>query len=381
VITGLAGIAFALCQHDLKRLLAYSSIENIGVIVMGLGLALLGRTLGHTDWVMLGLGGALLHVCNHSLFKSLLFFNIGAVIHAMHTRNMNQLGGLAKQMPQATALFVVGALGICALPPLNGFASEWLLYVGLFRTLNTHTSGFPAAAVAVVALGVIGAMAVACFVKVLGTVFLGTARSNHVAHDPQATMRMPMAILSAGCVGIGLFPMAVVPLLERAVHTWVGLPISTEGSLMALAPLQWLSVLGLVLIACAGGLVFMLKLFARSKTCGKTGTWDCGYAQPTARMQYTGASFVQSLAALFSFVLWPQYHWPTIRGFFPKSAHFRGLVPDVILDRLVLPLFNIAGRHLPRLRILQQGQTHLYVLYILVIMIVLLAWGAMGILS
>ena len=173
-ITGVAGIAFAIGQNDIKRMLAYSSIENIGIIMIGLGLALLGRAFNQPEWILLGLGGALLHVWNHSLFKSLLFFNAGAIIHASHTRNIDQMGGLAKRMPRTMVLFVVGAVAICALPPLNGFASEWLIYSGLFSTLGFGSGqGFPVAAIAAVPLAMIGALAVACFVKILGTVFLG----------------------------------------------------------------------------------------------------------------------------------------------------------------------------------------------------------------
>ncbi|MDX9867728.1 MAG: proton-conducting transporter membrane subunit, partial [Kiritimatiellia bacterium] len=208
--TGVAGIAFAIGQRDLKRLLAYSSIENVGIIAMGVGLALSGRFQGRAEWVLLGLGGALLHVWNHSLFKSLLFFNAGAIIHAAGTRRIDLMGGLAKRLPAVMALFTVGAAAICALPPLNGFASEWLIYAGLFRTLGRGAAtGAPAAALATVALAMSGALAVACFVKVLGAVFLGAPRSeaDGPAHAPAATMMVPMAVLACGCAGIGLFPL------------------------------------------------------------------------------------------------------------------------------------------------------------------------------
>ncbi|MEX0775070.1 MAG: proton-conducting transporter membrane subunit [Phycisphaeraceae bacterium] len=385
-ITGVAGLAFAIGQHDLKRLLAYSSIENIGIIAMGLGLALLGRSLDRADWVVLGMGAALLHVWNHSLFKSLLFFNAGAIIHAGHTRDMDQLGGLARQMPRTMMLFVVGAVAICALPPLNGFAGEWLLYVGLFRTLGPGPgpdlgagAGLPVVAVAAVALAMTGALAVACFVKLLGAVFLGSPRSplaQH-AHDPPASMMAPMALLAAGCAGIGLFPMVASPLLEDAARTWAALPDSSA-TIASLAPLRWITALGLGLVVLIIALVLALKVLPRAKVVARTGTWDCGYAQPTTRMQYTGSSFGQTLVELFAFVLWPKRHWPAIRGLFSSSAHYKGVVPDTVLDRLVLPLFHVAGRYLPNLRVLQQGQTQMYVLYVLVIVIVLLIWGQMG---
>ena len=176
VVSGVLGVAFAVGQHDLKRLLAYHSIENIGIIVMGLGLALIGRTLHRGDWVILGLGGALLHVWNHALFKSLLFFSAGSVVHAAGTRHINRLGGLAKAMPRTALGFLVGAIAICGLPPLNGFVSELLIYLGLFRTLGIDGgAACPLCRFAAPALALIGGLAVACFVKVYGVVFLGTA--------------------------------------------------------------------------------------------------------------------------------------------------------------------------------------------------------------
>lgn len=379
--TGVAGIAFAIGQQDIKRLLAYSSIENIGIIAIGVGLALLGRSLHRSDWVMLGLGGALLHVWNHGLFKPLLFFNAGAIIHAAHTRDMDRLGGLAGRMPRVMALFVVAAVAICALPPLNGFASEWLLYAGLFRTLGpVGEAGFPVAALAAVALAMIGALAVACFVKLLGTVFLGSPRgaSADHAHDPPASMLVPMAALAVGCASLGLFPMLATPWLDAAVRTWAT-PPAAAASITELAPLQWISALGLALVALVGLIVAALKALPRATSVGAAGTWDCGYARPTSRMQYTGSSFGQTLVALFTFILWPRSREPAIRGAFPRPAGFRSVVPDTVLDRLVQPLFNAAGRYLPALHVLQPGQTQLYVLYVLAIVLVLLVWGAVGV--
>src|SRR5262249_1075837 len=160
----------------LKRLLAYHSIENIGIIVIGLALALVGRTLGQEIWIVLGLSGSLLHVLNHALFKSLLFLSAGSVIHAQHTREIDHLGGLAKPMPWTSAAFLVGATAICGLPPLNGFVSEFLIYNGLFHTIGLEgEAAFPAGAFVIPALGLMGALAVACFVKVFGVVFLGAA--------------------------------------------------------------------------------------------------------------------------------------------------------------------------------------------------------------
>ncbi|MHB8972414.1 MAG: proton-conducting transporter transmembrane domain-containing protein [Pirellulaceae bacterium] len=379
--TGLAGIAFAVGQHDIKRLLAYSSVENIGIIAMGLGLALLGRSQGRNDWIVLGLGSALLHVWNHALFKSLLFLLAGAIIHAVDTREIDRLGGLAKRMPWSSALFVVGAVAICALPPLNGFVSEWLLYLGLFRTLSPGgTAALAAAAMATVGLATIGAMAVACFVKLFGTVFLGTPRSDAAkhAHDPPAHMLLPMAALALGCMGLGVLPVFTAPLLGKAVQSWAALPDALSPLLTDLAPLNSLSCVALGICGLVLVIAMIWTVLSRWKIIQQAGTWDCGYAQPTARMQYTGSSFAQMLVNLFAFIVWPRRHEPKVVGVLPRKTRFKSVMPDTVLDRLVRPVFRLAGQYLPRLRVFQQGQTQFYVLYVLVTVIVLLLWGSMG---
>lgn len=380
-VTGVAGIAFAIGQNDIKRILAYSSIENIGIIMIGLGLALLGRAQNQPIWVILGLGGSLLHVWNHSLFKSLLFLNAGAIIHACHTRNIDRMGGLAKTMPLVMILFVIGAAAICALPPLNGFASEWLIYSGLFNAVGLNgAAGYPAAAIAAVPLAMIGAMAVACFLKLFGAVFLGTPRDAAVKHQyrPPAGMTLPMAALAAGCVGIGLFPLIAAAPLDRAVEIWAWRPGQTA-SVAAAAPLEWIPIMGLVLIVLVAVMVTALKRPMSTGAIRRAGTWDCGYARPSARIQYTGSSLGQMLVGLFAFVLWPKTTRPAADRLFPGAAHFKSRVPDTILDRLIVPLFIILGKYLPMLRVLQRGQTHLYVLYILVIVIILLIFSGAGV--
>jgi hydrogenase-4 component B len=376
-ITGLAGIAFAIGQQDVKRLLAYSSIENIGIISIGLGLALLGRYQGRSDLMLLGLSGALLHVWNHGLFKSLLFLNAGAIIHAAHTRDIDQMGGLARLMPKTMILFVAGAIAICALPPLNGFISEWLIYIGLFRTFSFETGpGFHMAALGAVALAMIGSLAIACFVKLLGTVFLGTARSESVEHARECpgSMLVPMAVLAAGCCCIGIFPVLIAGVLENATRLWAG-SFGSAVSLEAFAPLSRIGTSGLYLLVLTGLVLLILKIRLRSKIDSKAGTWDCGYAEPSKRMQYTGSSLGDSIVKLFHFILWPRSQEPNVSGIFPHRAGFKRVVTDTVLDKLVLPLFRIGGHYLPMIRVFQRGQIHLYVLYILVIVIVLLVLG------
>ena len=381
VCTSVAGIAFAIGQHDLKRILAYSSIENIGIIAIGMGLALIGRTQDEPVWVLLGLGGALFHVWNHSLFKPLLFFNAGVVIHATGTRMIDHMGGLARRLPRMMPLFAIGACAICALPPLNGFASEILIYLGLFRSLGQGTgAGMPAVALAAVALALTGALAVACFMKVLGAVFLGEPRSEAAAnaghHAPSRPMVIPMLILATACLILGLLPLLAAPLLDAAVGSWA--PQASTGTLAALVPFRWLTVTGLSLVALTSLTAFGLKLMTRKRSLRHGLTWDCGYAHPAASMQYTGSSLGESLVTLAAFFLRPHRWRPVVQGIFPEPSSFESHVPDTVFERLAMPLCRAFARRLPRLRLMQQGQTHLYILYILIALIALLVLGVLG---
>jgi hydrogenase-4 component B len=377
VVSGVLGVAFAIGQHDLKRLLAYHSIENIGIIVIGLGLALVGRSLHQPNWILLGLGGALLHVWNHALFKSLLFLSAGSVIHATGTREIDHLGGLSRTMPYTSAAFLIGAAAICGLPPLNGFVSELLIFLGLFRTLGfDEPSSWGAGAFAAPALAMIGTLAVACFVKVFGAVFLGNGRSHHVDHAHEACPLMlgPMAVLAGFCVFIGVSPVSVAPALERAVQAWGG-PAEEEGAALGvLAPLDWVSGMAVVLLTLLAVGALALRARVKRSEVGYTGTWDCGYAAPTARMQYTSSSFAQMLVTMFAWALRPRVEAPRIRELFPKPTRFRSEVPDTVLDRGVFPAAGFLARVFGRARYLQQGWVEAYLLYILAILIVLLLW-------
>jgi len=378
VASGVLGVVFAIGQHDLKRLLAYHSIENIGIIVMGLGLALIGRSLDRADWVVLGLGGALLHVWNHALFKSLLFLSAGSVIHATHTREIDHLGGLAKVMPWTSACFLIGAIAICGLPPLNGFVSEFLIYLGLFGTLmNGEGTSFAGASFAAPALALIGALAAACFVKAYGAVFLGTARSEHArhAHESPPSMLAPMGVLVACCFLIGLAPLLFAPILQEGVWAWApDLKVAGPRLATPLAPLGWITVMGLLLnlALLLGGAVLWTRL---GRTVVQEGaTWGCGYLAPTPRMQYTSSSFAQMLVGMFSWVLRPRTHQPKDLPLFPRETYFRSEVPETVLDDVILPTVRFTAWLFSWFRVLQQGNVQIYLLYIFFALIALLLW-------
>jgi hydrogenase-4 component B len=377
VVSGVLGVAFAIGQHDLKRLLAYHSIENIGIIVIGLGLALIGRSMGRVDWIILGLGGSLLHVWNHALFKALLFLGSGSVMHAAHTREIDHLGGLAKAMPWTSLCFLVGAVAICGLPPLNGFVSEFLIYLGLFGTLgNEEGNSFIGASFAIPALALIGAMAVACFVKAYGAVFLGTARSDHAQNVLEAPLSMlgPMSVLVACCFLIGLAPLLIAPLLGQAISAWSPGLEDAGSRLVALVPLGWITIMGLVLVAAllAGGAVLWMCL--RRSVVKEDATWGCGYAAPTPRMQYTSSSFAQMLVALFAWALHPRTHKPEALPLYPQRTEFQSDVRDTVLDAALLPAFRFGAWLFGWFRVFQQGSVQTYLLYIFITLIALLLW-------
>lgn len=379
-VSGVLGVAFAIGQHDLKRLLAYHSIENIGIIVMGLGLALIGRSLDQIDWIVLGLSGALLHVWNHALFKALLFLSAGSIIHATHTREIDHLGGLIRSMPRTAACFLIGAVAICGLPPLNGFVSEILIYLGLFHTLgigggSIHaTASFAAASFAAPALALIGALAVACFVKVYGVVFLGVARSDHARHAHEASLSMigPMVALAALCTLIGIAPGLVAPLFDEAAGAWGVSP--RDAALAQRAPLLWISIMAAVLLVSLAVCWRFLQQQIRRWGEAASVTWGCGYSAPTTRMQYTSSSFAEMLVGLFAWALRPRTHRTPITELFPARAQFHSEVPDTVLDEAVLPMFRGLARVFALTRMLQQGSVQVYLLYILAALVGLLLW-------
>jgi hydrogenase-4 component B len=376
-VSGIVGVVLALGQHDLKRLLAYHSIENIGIIVMGLGLAMAGTSLNCPAWVALGLGGALLHVWNHGIFKALLFFSAGSAIQAVHTREMERLGGLARLMPWTAFCFAVGAAAICGLPPLNGFISELLIYLGAFRTLGIGQAvSWPAAAMVAPALALIGGLAVACFVKAFGVVFLGEARSDDAKGVSEAGPAMigPLLVLAGCCAVIGVVPWLVAPVIDAGIKSWTDGLIPGVPSLGGVAPLGLIS-LGAASLVLLIGLVAVLFRLRVKRGCVASGsTWGCGYLAPTARMQYTASSFAQIIGALFSWVQRPQLHGPGELAVFPGKSAYRGHILDLVLDTTVKPAYRAGAKFLSSFKFLQAGKIHAYLFYIVVFLIALLLW-------
>ena len=386
VVSAIMGVVFALAQHDIKRLLAYHSVENIGIILIGLGCALLGKTFHSPALVVLGLAGALLHVVNHGLFKSLLFLGAGSVIQATGTREIDRYGGLLRVMPRTAFFFLGGAVAICGLPPLNGFVSEWFIYLGLLHSQAEGTA-FPLSLtiLAAPALAMTGALAVACFVKVFGVTFLGTARRQFSppAREAPASMLLPMAGLFSCCLIIGLAPWTIVPLLQRAVGAWLGTglaSLSLTGSpesllIGSLAPVYWLSLCAFLLLALLAGVFLRQRSFPEPGREKRPATWGCGYREGTARMQYTAVSFAEMLVGLFHWGLWSDIAGGRAIGFFPAAATLVAHTPDLILDRLLHPVCRALSRYAFAVRaFLHQGWIGVYLLYTALTLCLLLLW-------
>jgi formate hydrogenlyase subunit 3/multisubunit Na+/H+ antiporter MnhD subunit len=379
-LSALLGVAATFAQGDLKRLLAYSSIENIGIVFLGIGLYTIGRSLGDERLVVLGLGGGLFHVLNHSLFKPLLFLGAGSVIHGAGSRELDQLGGLWRRMPLTGACFLAGTVAISGLPLLNGFASEFVLYLGLFAAATRPEPLVGLLATAVVGvLAMVGGLAVVTFVRSAGTAFLGRPRSAAAAaaHESPATMTGPMAVLAALCAFAGLVPQACVPLLDGAIGA-VAYP--TVGSIAALVPFGTLSAMALGCSLAAAGGLWWVAVVRRKRTAGSpaVGTWDCGYLDASpSRLQYTGSSFAQFGAQILAWTVRDRAHPPAPLELFAGPRTFLRRTLEPLLHGVLWPLAHRLADRCARLRILQRGNVQIYLLYILVVLVVLLAWSAL----
>ncbi|MGH7619489.1 MAG: proton-conducting transporter membrane subunit [Gemmatimonadaceae bacterium] len=370
-LSAVLGVLWALAQHDIKRLLAYHSVENIGIILMGLGVGALGAAYGNPMLAVLGYGAALLHTLNHALFKSLLFFCAGAVYRETGTRDMERLGGLARRMPAIWLLFAIGAAAIVGLPPLNGFVSEWLVYRGLLEAGRT-AEPLRLAVLAIPALALVGGLALACFAKVAGVTFLGTARTERArgAGEPSALLRVPAVALAAACAVIGLLPSLVVPAMMSGGAFIASVPITADGIAAASAGMWQVSAFGAVLLVAVGVIALEMHWLRGRVARRASETWGCGYANVTPRMQYTASSFAAPLVDLFGRASGVRAH----RG----ATVFHSEPFDLVLDRAVAPVWRSVQRIAIRLRGLQQGRLRTYLMYAVATLTMLLGYLLMS---
>lgn len=382
VISGVLGVLFALAQHDLKRLLAYHSVENIGIITIGLGVGLLGININSPTLAILGFGGGLLHVINHAVFKGLLFLGAGSVIHSSKTGHIDLLGGLIKRMPVTAFTFLVGSVAISGLPPLNGFISEFLIYLGIFK--NGMTDRFASIIPALVVIGslsLIGGLALACFTKAFSVVFLGEPRSEHSkqAHEAGFFMKLSMVILAALCIVLGVCSPWFVGSAQNVISEITSIPSDVICSELtgASAILDDIVFISLILAGLTIAFAVFRKLMLGRRGIREVGTWDCGYARPDARMQYTAASFAQPLTDLFKIFLRSLKKVSPVKDIFPVQSAFHTDTSDISEKYMYQPLFNWVSTSFSRLRWLQQGRLQIYILYIALTLWILLIWKLM----
>ncbi len=371
----LYGISLATQQRDIKRCLAYSTVENVGIIFLGLGFGMALKAQGHDLIALVAFAGALLHLWNHALFKGVMFLGAGALMHATGTRDMNLMGGLLRRMPLAGMLWVGGSLAISALPPLNGLVSEWLIYSSLL-TAGTLHSGMAALVPLLLfgLLGLVGALAVVTFTRLIGICLLGEARDPRSAraHEAAPLMLLAMGVLLCGCLMIGLYPQGALSLLAWPLAVLTGQPVSHQPEILV-APLgPWALLLLVILILLAVGLAWL----RRRRPLVRGYTWGCGFRFLSPRISYTGESYSEMT---FRYLL-PQLLRPVVSGgkvaeVFPQPTQLDQQSTDPLLVRALQPLFLSLAWRCQHLRWLQQGRLQVYLCYIFIASAILMAWS------
>ena len=368
VISGIYGVMLAILQHNLKKLLAYHSIENIGIIGIGIGLGCIGLGSGNQMLAMLGFAGALLHTLNHSLFKSLLFYTAGNVYQATHTMNIEHLGGIGKRMPHTSILFLLAALAICGLPPFNGFISEFLIYNGMLSGLHdAPLMQLWILIFTIFGLSLIGGLALLCFTKAYGTVFLGTTRSiiKEPVIEAHTGSLIPMYAGLVLIILIGLFPSFFVKALSLPISLFAGKIGNFEQSqsLFSIKALNQISLSAFGLIALTGLIFFIRRKVSTSKSLTIHPTWGCGYAAPTSKIQYTASSFVRTYRKLAQPLLSVEVKKKEIHGIFPNHGQHETHPYDKVEALLIDYPLKFIRHFINRFSFLQNGIIQIYILY------------------
>jgi hydrogenase-4 component B len=367
LVSGVLGVLWALAQHDLKRLLAYHSVENIGIILLGLGVGALGITYQQPVVAVLGLTGAVLHALNHALFKSLLFLGAGAVVRATGTRMIDELGGVGRRMPLTAAAFLVGSVAIVGLPPLNGFVSEWVVFQALLHS-GEATTALRVAIVAASGLALIGGLALACFTKVGGVVFLGRPRSPASAQavEPGLASVGPMLALAAACFVIGVYPALAVVLAGSVGMSVAGTPMPAAELAAVSAALPRVALMALAVMVLSALLWLVRGHLLARVSAAASDTWACAGAPLTARMQYTASSYAAPLLRAFGPVAGVRAH--------VDAGGFHSHPIDLVLDGVVFRAWRWVGRLAHEARLLQAGRLRWYLLYVILTVLALLLY-------
>jgi hydrogenase-4 component B len=390
VASAVLGVLYALMEHDLKRLLAYHSIENIGIILIGLGAALVFRVAGHPQLAAVALIAAMFHTLNHAIFKCLLFLGAGSVLYSTGTRNMEKLGGLIRPMPATAFCFLIGAVAISGLPPLNGFVSEWLTYQSLLAGFGA-TGGltrilFPLAGSM---LALTGALAAACFVKAFAITFLALPRSveSRNAHEVPRSMLVGMGWLAISCLALGLgatrFLSLFDALTEQLLGQRVGANLITGSGLVLSVGVRHggtvsTAVIGMALLLLVLPALLLVWIGARRFARRRGPTWDCGLPGLSAENEFTATAFSKPLRMIFSALYQPRREIQAVfdvSPYYPKEIRFESEIEPTFEKRLYVPLKDLLLRFATRMRAIQAGSIHAYLAYIFVTLVLLLLFG------
>lgn len=371
--TAFLGILYALVQNDLKRLLAYSSIENMGIICIGLGLSLLFIAHGHLNLGALGLTAALYHALNHALFKSLLFLGAGVILHSTHEQNLEHMGGLIHRIPYTTVFFLIGCLSISALPPFNGFVSEWLIFQTALQA-PTLQSGVLRSIIPIGAalLALTAALSATCFVKAFGIAFLGQPRTRHIRHAREAEigMRLALGFLATLCLLLGILPTTIVNIIEKITYHLIehGLPAESMEGWIWLTPISaqvasYSAPLVLLFIIVVWGTVY-LTLHGTRKT-RRTFPWDCGFGPLTARMQYTSSAFSMPIRRIFQAAWHIEESVKETKDLtlYNKEVHYHIQISDHSWTALYEPVIHWVTHTARLVARIQTGQIRTYLAY------------------
>ncbi|MBN2544732.1 MAG: hypothetical protein JXB50_02975 [Spirochaetes bacterium] len=375
VITGIYGILYAIAQKDIKMLLAYSSIENIGIIGLGMGIGMLGLSYGNRYIALLGFSGSLFHLLNHFVFKSLLFFNAGSVYIKTHTRDMSNMGGLIKKMPLSSALFLVGAIAIASLPPLNGFISEFIIYLGLINEIITgHIIAALVSITSITALSIIGILTLFCFSQVFSIVFLGAPR-NPVDRINEAPLSMiiPMIILSIMLFAISLNSHFILIYLGKITALFTGeinaFQTNRIADILLNITIVFSAFIGIVLI-----LFFIRFLLLSKKKISKNNTWACGYKSYNSKMQYTSSSFSNSILKMAAPFINYKVKKESNKSIFPKNIILNTHTEDIIENFIINPMITAINKILNLFSWIQNGNTQQYILYGIIFLVLILLY-------
>ena len=376
--TALLGVMYALVEQDIKRLLAYSSVENVGIILMGVGVGMVFAAAGDKRLAALGLLAGLYHLINHAAFKGLLFLCAGSVVHSTRTKNIEELGGLIKRMPYTSLFFLVGAIAISALPPLNGFVSEWLTFQALLPALGLGGAAGIGAILVGAILALSAGLAAACFVKAFGITFLALPRSDRAERAEEAPFWMlsGMGLLALACLLLGVLAPFLIPLLAPVTEGLVGGAVPARGPAIALG-------YGSLSTPAMGGLILLLVplpiLIAMAYGMGRSRvseTWGCGLKTLTSRMEYSAAAFSNPLRTVFATVYRPRGRVVATYG---ASRYFKGAmradtrVEPLFEQRLYAPIATFLVMIAYQVKRIQTGSIHAYITYIFATLILLLA--------